>query len=70
MSNRNGPRFNCRERALLPWLFLGAMAVAVLVIVQVKASAAPQQQSVPAPPAAPTPVFDVASIHLHIPEPH
>ena len=70
MRRPSGCRFNCRERALLPWLFLGGMAVAVLIVVQVKASAASQQQSAPAPPAAPAPVFDVAAIHPHIPEPH
>ena len=70
MRRFSGCRFNCRERALLPWLFLGGMAAAVLIVVQVKASAAPQQQSAPAPPAAPAPVFDVAAIHPHIPEPH
>lgn len=70
MRKPSGCRFNCRERALLPWLFLGGMAVAVLIVVQVKASAAQQQQSAPAPPAAPAPVFDVAAIHPHIPEPH
>jgi uncharacterized protein (TIGR03435 family) len=66
MRKRSGCRFNCRERALLPWLFLCGTAVAVFVGVRGKASAAPQQQSA----TAPTPVFDVASIHLHIPEPH
>jgi len=63
-------RFNCRERALLPFLFLSGMAVVVLIVAQVKASAAPQQQSAPALLAAPAPVFDVAAIHPHIPEPH
>jgi uncharacterized protein (TIGR03435 family) len=70
MRNRSGSRFNCRERALLPWLFLGGMAVAGLVGVHGKASAAGQQQSATAPAAAPAPVFDVAAIHVHIPEPH
>jgi uncharacterized protein (TIGR03435 family) len=85
MKECSGCRFNCRERALLPWLFLGGMAVVVLVGVHGKASAAVQQHSAttpansqaasgnsapPAPSEAPAPVFDVASIHLHIPEPH
>ncbi len=60
--------FNCRERALLPPLFLCAMAIAFLVGLRGNASAAPQQQS--APSAAPAPVFDVAAIHLHEPQPH
>ena len=62
------------------------MAVTVLVGVHGRASATPQQQSAAvlagskaalgesatptAPSAAPAPVFDVAAIHLHIPEPH
>jgi uncharacterized protein (TIGR03435 family) len=70
MRKRSGCRFNCRERALLPWLFLGGMVVMVLIHAQVKASAAPQQQSAPELLAAPAPVFDVAAIHPHIPEPH
>jgi uncharacterized protein (TIGR03435 family) len=70
MNKRTGCRFNCRERAFLPWLFLGAMAVAVVIVAQINASAAPQQRSAPAPAAAPAQVFDVAAIHPHIPEPH
>lgn len=70
MRKPNGNRFNCRERALLPWLFLGGMAVAVLVVTHAKASAARQQQSATAPLVAPAPVFDVAAIHPHIPDPH
>jgi len=70
MRKRNGCRFNCRERALLPWLFLTGIAVAILVDVQVKANAAPQQQTAPELSAAPAPVFDVAAIYPHIPEPH
>jgi uncharacterized protein (TIGR03435 family) len=65
----NGCRFNCRERALLPWLFLGGLAVAVLIGAHGKASAA-SQQSAPTAAAALTPVFDVASIRRHIPEPN
>jgi uncharacterized protein (TIGR03435 family) len=64
----NHSRFNCRERALLPWLFLCGMAFTVLARVPGNASTAPQLQSAPAPP--PTPVFDVAAIHLHEPQPH
>jgi len=45
------------------------MAVTVLIGVHRKASAAPQQ-SAPELPASPAPVFDVAAIHPHIPEPH
>ncbi len=63
-----GSSFNCRERALLPWLFLCATAIALLVGVRGNASAAPQQQS--APSAAPAPVFDVAAIHVHESLPH
>jgi len=70
MKERSRCRFNCRERALLPWVFLGAMAVAVVIAMQVKASAAPQQPSAPAPAAPTAPAFDVAAIHPHIPEPH
>ena len=69
-TKRNGGRFNCRERALLPWLFLGGIAFALLVGAHGDASAAVQRQSAPAPSAAPAPVFDVAAIHLHIPAPH
>jgi len=81
-----GCHFNCRERALLLWMFLGGMVVTALIVVPVKASAASPQQSatapadsktasgVSAPPtapsAAPAPVFDAAAIHPHIPEPH
>ena len=69
MRKHSGCRFNCRERALLPWMFLGAIAAVALVGVQVKSSAAAQPRT-PAPSAAPAPVFDVAAIHPHIPEPH
>jgi uncharacterized protein (TIGR03435 family) len=68
MTKRDGCRFNCRERALLPWLFLGGIAFALLAGAHCGANAAAQQQ--PAQSAAPAPVFDVAAIHLHIPEPH
>jgi uncharacterized protein (TIGR03435 family) len=70
MRKRSGCRFNCRERALLPWLFLSGLAFTVLIGVHGKASATPQQQSATAPSAAPAPVFDVAAIHPHISEPH
>jgi uncharacterized protein (TIGR03435 family) len=70
MTKRNRCRFNCRERALLPWLFLGGIAFAILVGARGNARTPPQQQSTPAPSAAPAPVFDVAAIHPHIPEPH
>ncbi|MGD0346061.1 MAG: TIGR03435 family protein [Terracidiphilus sp.] len=70
MRKRSGCRLNCRERALLPWLFLGGMAVAALIGVRGKASAATQQQSATAPSAAPTLAFDVAAIHPHVSEPH
>lgn len=86
MRKRCGCRFNCRERALLPWLFLGGIAFTVLVGARGKASADAQQQSAPtpagskadsgvsapapAPLVAPAPVFDVAAIHPHISEPH
>lgn len=81
MMKLSGCRFNCRERALLPWLFLGAMAAAVFAGVRGGASAA-QQQPTPAQadskaasdtsatPIASAPVFDVAAIHAHISEPH
>jgi uncharacterized protein (TIGR03435 family) len=69
MRKRSGCRFNCRERALLPWLLLGGMAVAALAALRGVASAAGQQQSATVP-AAPAPVFDVAAIHVRIPEPH
>ncbi len=80
MSKYNGRRFNCRERALLPWLFL--VAVLVALIAEHTGVHASPQQAAPQPPAAgapaspqtispaPTPVFDVAAIHPHIPEPH
>ena len=59
MRKPSGRRFNCRERALLPWLFLGGMAVAVLIACRSwRVSAA--EEPAPAPPAAP--VFDVAAI--------
>ena len=71
MRKRSGCRFNCRERALLPWLFLAGLLVFGIAAVRGKVSAsAQQQQSAPEPSAAPAPVFDVAAIHLHIPEPH
>jgi uncharacterized protein (TIGR03435 family) len=70
MRRPNACGFNCRERALLPWLFLGGMTVAVLIVAQAEASAAPQQQSASEQSATPAPVFDVAAIHPHIPEPH
>ncbi|MFZ0338625.1 MAG: TIGR03435 family protein [Terracidiphilus sp.] len=62
--------FNCRERALLPPLFLCAMAIAFLVGPRGKASAAAPQQAAPPAATAPAPVFDVAAIHVRIPEPH
>ena len=70
MRKRSRCRFNCRERALLPWLLLGGIALTILIGVRDNASAAPPQQSAPAPSAAPAPVFDVAAIHVRIPEPH
>ncbi len=84
MKKETGCHFNCRERALLPWLLLGGLLIAVCLGARGKAGAAAQQQPAaagakpapvasapqPAPPAVPDPVFDVASIHLHIPEPH
>ena len=70
MRKRSGCGFNCRERALLPWLFLGGMAVAVLIGVHVKASAAAPQQTAPAVATPSAPDFDVAAIHLHDPQPH
>lgn len=69
MRRWNGCSFNCRERALLPWLFLAGVLASVFIGVHGKASATAQQQT-PAPSAAPAPVFDVAAIHPHIPEPH
>jgi uncharacterized protein (TIGR03435 family) len=68
LGKRNGSGFSYRERALLPWL-LGGMAIAAFVGVGSMASALPQQ-SEPAPAAAAAPVFDVAAIHLHEPQPH
>jgi uncharacterized protein (TIGR03435 family) len=62
--------FNCRERALLPWLFFAGVLAPVVVGVHGRVEAAARQQSAAAPSAAPTAVFDVASIHRHIPEPH
>ncbi len=70
MRRPSGRRFNCRERALLPWLFLCGMAVAVVVGVHGKASAAPPQQCAPSAATTPAPAFDVAAIHLHEPQPH
>jgi uncharacterized protein (TIGR03435 family) len=69
MRKRSGCRFNCRERALLPWMFPVTIAVVALAGVRGVASAAGQQRT-PAPSAAAAPVFDVAAIHPHIPEPH
>ncbi len=76
-------RFNCRERALLPWLLAGGLLIALFLGMCGKAPAAAQQQPAAAAPAAkaapessmPQPVaavpaFDVAAIHLHKPEPH
>jgi len=70
MGRRSGRSFSCRERTLLPWLFLCGMAVAVFIGMRGKASAAAQQQPAATPPAASAPVFDVAAIHVRIPEPH
>ena len=70
MRKRNGCSLNCRERALLPWLFLGGVAVATFIGMQVKASVAAKQQPATATPAASAPVFDVAAIHIRTPEPH
>jgi len=83
MMKETGCRFNCRERALLPWFLLGGLLIAVFLGVRGKLSAAAQQPAsaaakaatvVPAPQsapaAAPRPVFDVAAIHLHISDPH
>ncbi len=70
LRKRNPCCFNCRERAFLPWLLLGAIAIALLAGARAKSSASPQSQSTPAPSAAPTPVFDVAAIHLHEAQPH
>jgi uncharacterized protein (TIGR03435 family) len=70
MRRRSGCRFNCRERALLPWLFLAGLLASVAIGMHDKASAAAQQQTAASPSAAPAPVFDVAAIHLHISEPH
>src|ERR1039457_2008758 len=71
MSKRSDCRFNCRERALLPWLFLAGVLAPVVIGVYGKVSAAAQQQTAPtAPSAAPAPVFDVAAIRVRIPEPH
>jgi len=85
MRNRRGCRFNCRERALLPWLFLGGMTFAIFLGVRGKADATSQQAAsapaganpasgVTAPQtataAAPAPAFDVAAIHVYLPEPH
>jgi len=70
MRRWSGCSFNCRERALLPWLFLAGVLASVFIAVHGKTSAAAQQQPAPEPSAAPAPVFDVAAIHQHIPEPH
>jgi uncharacterized protein (TIGR03435 family) len=84
MRKETGCRSNCRERALLPWLLLGGLLISVFPGPRGKASGAAQEQpalpaakaapevSVPQSPAAaaPSPVFDVAAIHLHIPDPH
>ena len=85
MKNHRSCTIYCCERTGLPWLILaGALAASVSgAHGQTSAAAeqsAPAQASanatsgVPAPPsaasAAPGPVFDVAAIHLHIPEPH
>jgi len=70
MRRWNGCSFNCRERALMPWLFLAGVLASVFIAVHGKTSAAAQQQTTPAAANAPAPVFDVAAIHQHIPEPH
>jgi uncharacterized protein (TIGR03435 family) len=71
LRKRNGRGFNCRERASLPWLLLAGMAVAIMIGVHANVSAAAQQQqTTPAEANATAPVFDVAAIHLHEPQPH
>ena len=80
-----GSRFNCRERAALPWILL-AMLLFGVVCMHRKANAFAGGPGAPAladsaaaagavaqPQAAssiPAPQFDVAAIHLHEPQPH
>lgn len=66
---RNDCGINCRERALPPWLLLGGMAIAVIIGAHGNVSAAAQEPA-PAPSSVAGPVFDVAAIHLHEPQPH
>jgi len=54
MSRRGGCSFNCRERALLPWLFLAGVLVFIVlhVVANGKASASALEQPAPAPASA------------------
>ena len=85
MKNHRGCIIYCCERTGLPWLILAGALAASLSGAQDQTSAAAEQSApaqasanatsgVPAlqsaTSAAPGPAFDVAAIHLHIPEPH
>ena len=51
MTRRGGCSFNCRERALLPWLFLAGVLVFIVlhVVANGKARASALEQPAPAP---------------------
>jgi uncharacterized protein (TIGR03435 family) len=70
MRRSSGFRFNYRERTLLPRLIFTGIVSLVVLAMHVEATAAAQQQPSTAPVSASAPVFDVASIHIYIPEPH
>ena len=70
MRRPSGRRFNCRERALLPWLFLGGMAVAVVVGVHGKREQ-PPRRSKPHPGGyRPCPSLRCRRHPLPQPQPH